>query len=80
MNGMMMMIPAGGAVKLNLDRRLMKLAINAAGSRLSISTHHLIVNRENTHGEARNVSKRRKNRALYLTCKTSASKRPYNRL
>lgn len=40
MNGMTMIVPAGGAVSDNRLRRLMKLAMIAAGSRLSVSIVH----------------------------------------
>lgn len=70
-----MMIPAGGAVRVRRDNRLMKLAMRAAGRSLMSAEP-----RTQPYGEARKVSRRRKNRARYLTCKTLASSRPYSRL
>jgi len=79
MKGMSIMIPAGGETSASRDRRLMNDAINAAGRSLVISdSDYNSRNIVETYGDARKVSSSRKNRALYLTCMTSRSKRLYS--
>lgn len=78
MKGMSMMIPAGGETRASRERRLMKEAMSAAGRSLAVSYLSLCMRVIGTYGEARKVSSRRKNRALYLTCMTSRSRRPYS--
>jgi hypothetical protein len=78
MNGISIMIPAGGDTRASLERRLMNDAINAAGSSLWVHEFYSCQESGGTYGDARKVSRRRKNRARYLTCMTSRSSRPYN--
>ena len=77
MKGMTRIIPAGGAVRARRDRRLMNAATSEAGRSLGLSwdMEHL----DPTHGDAKNVSSRRKKRARYLTWRTDASSNAYKR-
>jgi hypothetical protein len=76
-----MMIPAGGETSASRDRRFMNDAMSAAGRSLVISSILMARRRKTrniTYGDARKVSRSRKNRALYLTCMTSRSRRLYS--
>lgn len=79
MNGMSMMIPAGGETSASRDNRLMNDAIMAAGRRLPYVSYLLVsVIVGWTYGDARKVSRSRKNLARYLTCMTCLSSSAYS--
>lgn len=80
-NGITIMIPAGGADIDNLDNRLIKEANKEAGRWLhrTMSDGDEFCKME-TYVELKNNSVRRKKRARCLLCSKSRSRKAYNRV
>ena len=80
-NGITIMIPAGGADIDNLDSRLINEASKAAGRWLDFIVSDVYGScGMKTHVELRNNSVRRKKRARCLLCSKSRSRKAYNRV
>ena len=81
MNGITVMIPAGGADIDNLDNRLINEASRAAGRWLHPNVSDANESRSRlTHVELKNNSVRRKKRARCLLCNKSRSRKAYSRV
>jgi len=80
-NGITIMIPAGGADVDNLDNRLINEASRAAGRWLHSNVSDANEARgKPTYVELRNNSVRRKKRARCLLCSKSRSRKAYSRV
>lgn len=74
MNGITVTMPAGGAERESRARRLMKEATIAEGRCLFIC-QYAAHPEKSTNEEPMKISRSRKKRGRYLTCRTSRSRR-----